>query len=35
MFGSSFVMSVISVLLKTRTEKAIQQFYYVDHSHQD
>jgi len=35
MFGSSLVMSVISVLLKTSTEKSIQKFYYVHHSHQD
>ena len=34
LFGSCLLMSVFSVLLKSRTEKSIQKFYYVEHSHQ-
>lgn len=35
LFGSCLLMSFFSVLLKSSTEKSIQKFYYVEHSHQD
>jgi hypothetical protein len=34
MFGSSLLLSIMSIFLKTRTEKSIQKFYYQPHSHQ-
>mmetsp|Transcript_23667 Transcript_23667/g.28898 ORF Transcript_23667/g.28898 Transcript_23667/m.28898 type:complete len:596 (+) Transcript_23667:190-1977(+) len=35
LFGSCLLMSVFSVFFKSRVEKSIQKFYYVEHSHQD
>lgn len=34
MFGSSLLLSIMSIFLKTRTEKSIQKFHYQPHSHQ-
>ena len=35
LFGSCLLMSAFSVWLKSRVEKTIQKFHYVEHSHQD
>lgn len=35
LLGSCLLMSVLSVLLKSRVEKSIQKFHYVEHRHQD
>lgn len=35
LFGSCLLMSAFSVLLKSRVEKSIQRFHYVEHTHQD
>lgn len=35
LFGSCLLMSAFSLLLKSRVEKSIQKFHYVEHSHQD
>lgn len=35
LLGSCLLMSAFSVLLKSRVEKSIEKFHYVEHSHQD